>query len=213
MVAEDKKGRPIVKGEHVHHMDEDPTNNAPNNLKLMSMREHRSYHTKKMIERLQKPLTAGQVEQALGEGNSVKAAAKLLGVNGQTLRNRFPDLVEPKLRKHPIKIGPDVEKEILRYAADSTMSLKATAALLGVGYVSINRVCKRHGVKWVPVFCPHKQMGAKTQYRGQKTLRQSIIDGLIPAPGVDLKGRKLPKKLWQLWKELNEKRDAAPQAS
>lgn len=46
VVAELTIGRPILPGEHVHHIDFDKTNNAPSNLRVMSARDHHQLHAK-----------------------------------------------------------------------------------------------------------------------------------------------------------------------
>jgi hypothetical protein len=44
IVAEQKIGRPLRKGEVVHHVDGDKLNNDPNNLQVMSQRQHMREH-------------------------------------------------------------------------------------------------------------------------------------------------------------------------
>ena len=46
LVAEEKLGRPLRKGEVVHHIDGDYKNNDPNNLMILpSQREHAKLHS------------------------------------------------------------------------------------------------------------------------------------------------------------------------
>ena len=46
LVAEEKLGRPLRKGEVVHHIDGDYKNNDPNNLMILpSQREHVKLHS------------------------------------------------------------------------------------------------------------------------------------------------------------------------
>lgn len=47
LVAEKKIGRYLKKGEIVHHIDGDVTNNSPDNLSVMSQSEHCRLHFKK----------------------------------------------------------------------------------------------------------------------------------------------------------------------
>ena len=45
MVMEKKIGRPVLRGESIHHIDWNKSNNNPNNLHLFSNeKEHQDYH-------------------------------------------------------------------------------------------------------------------------------------------------------------------------
>jgi hypothetical protein len=53
LVAEKKFGRPILRGEQVHHIDHNPSNNDPANLEVMaSLAAHRLEHRKRSDLRL-----------------------------------------------------------------------------------------------------------------------------------------------------------------
>lgn len=55
IVAEEKLGRPLRRGEIVHHVDGDRLNNHPENLQVISRREHIRLHVRSMLDaRLQK---------------------------------------------------------------------------------------------------------------------------------------------------------------
>lgn len=54
LVMEEKLGRPIRKGEVIHHKDFNKLNNAPNNLLLLTRREHQqlpAFQARFIIER------------------------------------------------------------------------------------------------------------------------------------------------------------------
>lgn len=50
LVAEKKYGRKVAKGEIVHHINHDKLDNRPENLKIMLIGDHVSYHQRKHIE-------------------------------------------------------------------------------------------------------------------------------------------------------------------
>ena len=149
LIAEDTLGRPLERGEVVHHRDEDRTNNSPGNLQVMTQKEHRSHHGRVMAERNLAPISREMVVQAL-EGRSLKNAARLLKVDTQTLRNRYPDLTYPRQRKSPTVIDNprDLEK-VLAAAPDPNISLEELRKTVQMSAMTILRICKRNGVEWV----------------------------------------------------------------
>ena len=50
LIVEQSIGRHLTADEVVHHIDEDPSNNAIGNLRLMLKRDHDSLHTKQRWE-------------------------------------------------------------------------------------------------------------------------------------------------------------------
>ncbi|MCC3459783.1 MAG: HNH endonuclease [Oscillatoriales cyanobacterium] len=59
IIAEQTLGRSLKPGEIVHHMDEDKTNNSPENLVVCTASVHRQYHRKSLRQKLEadRPLT------------------------------------------------------------------------------------------------------------------------------------------------------------
>lgn len=54
VIAEQTLGRSLKPGEIVHHLDEDKTNNSPENLIVCSSTSvHRQYHRKSLRQRLE----------------------------------------------------------------------------------------------------------------------------------------------------------------
>lgn len=50
LIAEKILGRPLNKNEVVHHIDENPANNSPSNLAVMSRGRHTYIHKKGIME-------------------------------------------------------------------------------------------------------------------------------------------------------------------
>lgn len=53
IIAEQTLGRSLKIGEIVHHLDEDKTNNLPENLVVCSSFVHRQYHRKSLRQKLE----------------------------------------------------------------------------------------------------------------------------------------------------------------
>jgi hypothetical protein len=149
LVGEDIAGRVLERHEVVHHRDEDRTNNHPDNLQVMTQKEHRSHHGRRMAEINLAPITRQMVVEAL-EGRSLKNAARLLKVDTQTLRNRFPDLTLPRQRKSPTVIdNPRDLAAVLAAAPNPNISLEELRKSVQMSAMTILRICKRNGVEWV----------------------------------------------------------------
>jgi len=54
VVAEKKIGRPLIKGEQVHHIDGNRLNNCQSNLEVVLISEHASHHAKLNWEKARK---------------------------------------------------------------------------------------------------------------------------------------------------------------
>lgn len=176
LVAETILGRTLQQGEVVHHKDENRTNNAPDNLEVMSQREHRAHHGRIMAERNLAPITREMVIDAL-DGRSLKNAARLLHVDTQTLRNRYPDLCAPRQRKSPTKIDNPRDLEIVLAAApNKDIGLKELMRQVNMSAMTILRICKRNGVEWV------KKHRDKSTYPGRPSRKAQESDAKNSAP-------------------------------
>lgn len=150
LVAEDILGRPLRKGEVVHHHDEVRTNNAPSNLEVMTQHQHRAHHAKMTALANQIPLDRAEVARLLCEHGGVKPAARQLGVSHSTLRLRFPELCAPHQRKSPTKIeeAPHLDR-IRAAAADPQQGFREVCSAMQMSSRTMFRICERHGIEWV----------------------------------------------------------------
>lgn len=152
LVASDTLGRPLQKGEVVHHKDNCRTNNAPANLEVMTQAAHRQHHWAELADLLRIPLDETEVSDLLQETRSVKGAARLLGCSHSTLRLRFPELCAPFVRSSPLnvlsEVSPAALKRVLRDARDPNTGLRTTAQAVNMSYRTILRLCAKHGVVW-----------------------------------------------------------------
>ena len=149
LVAEDKLGRELQIGEHVHHIDGNRQNNSPKNLQVMSREDHLALHRPTLFLISKRVFDKEEVRSLLQKGG-LKYAAKMLHCHTQTLRNRFPELVAPYKRRAPTKIDdPKIISTILRLAADPTVGYYEVSKMTGVAWMTVLRICRRNGVMWV----------------------------------------------------------------
>jgi hypothetical protein len=187
LIAEDKMGRLLVRGECVHHDDEVPTNNHPDNLIVMTKSEHHRHHMRKIQGARLAALDPVQVEQALQE-LSLKNAAALLGVHTQTLRNRFPDLVAPHKRKTPTQVDdPEIIALIRELAPDPMIGYRQIALRFGIAAMTVKRICERENIPWTK----KTRKGEKRRPYRRRNASPSVSasDGSATAlvlPGIDL---------------------------
>jgi hypothetical protein len=159
LIGEDIAGRRLIQSddpnirECVHHIDDCRTNNTLQNLQIMTFSAHRAHHTKNMNHRRIAWLTDELVSEAL-VGRTIKHAAEYLGVDHNTLRNRFSEVLAPRKRRSPHRNfdDPRLVKQARKYAKDSKVSLKEACRLIGCSPVTLLKACRRHRIRWV-----HKQ--------------------------------------------------------
>lgn len=172
LVAESVLGRPIARGEIVHHVDENRSNNAPENLRVMHFSDHLRHHGAAGRERNLARLTREQVADALA-CRSIKNAARHLHVDAQTLRNRFPDLVRLKQRQSPTDPAhpPADILDAVRTAAESgAVGVKSLAGQLHLSARTILAICRHHGFPWIKK--RRSDYGQRrTTYRGKPIVR------------------------------------------
>lgn len=75
LVAERMLGRSIRKDEHVHHRNEDPSDNRPANLQVLTIREHRRLHNSTTT------LTDDEILALIKSGYTLKRLQEEHGVN------------------------------------------------------------------------------------------------------------------------------------
>lgn len=150
LVGADLIGRPLVKGEVVHHHNNIRHDNRPENLEVMTQAAHRKHHFAELGDLLRIPLEPGEVAAALKQAGTLKGAARLLGCSHNTLRLRFPELCLPHQRVSPTQIDNprDIER-ILQAAPRADVGIHALARELNMSTRTILRICERRGVKWV----------------------------------------------------------------
>lgn len=153
LVGEDLVGRPLRKGEVVHHHDEVRTNNAPANLQVMTGAAHRAHHNSTHGAKMQIPLPRAEVIAALDLTGGIKPASRMLGCSHSTLRLRFPDLCRPYQRTRPTRIlsdvPSDVVKLILKAARDPLVGIHEVSRARKMSTTTILRLCAQHEVQWV----------------------------------------------------------------
>ncbi|MBK8246404.1 MAG: HNH endonuclease [Gemmatimonadetes bacterium] len=93
LVAECSLGRLLLPGEQVHHRNEIPWDNRPENLEVLSTSEHCRRHSAIRYRTPMKPLTDDQVHIALA-GRTIRAAVQLLGCSVTLLYARFRHLLQ-----------------------------------------------------------------------------------------------------------------------
>ncbi len=157
LVAEDILGRPLHQDESkghrlseaVHHKDHVRTNNAPENLEIMTNIEHRRMHGRENAGKNLARLTEEMVRDALHLTKNIKSAAKFLHCEHMTLRRRFPDLVQPYKRKSPADFDdPQLIETVIRLAGNPGANTATISAETGLNPISVWRLCQKHNIPW-----------------------------------------------------------------
>lgn len=150
LVGADIVGRPLRKGEVVHHKNNIRHDNRPENLEVMTVEAHRRHHWAELADTLRIPIDVDALKRALAEAGSVKGAARILGIGHTVLRNRHPELCAPFQRQSPTYIdNPRDLDRIAKFAADPEIGYREAAKALKMHAVTIQRICKRNGWEWL----------------------------------------------------------------
>lgn len=157
LVGEDLVGRPLRVSkdpkvqECVHHLDHDPLNNDVLNLQVLTTSEHRALHSRAMAAARLAKITGEQVTAAL-QGRTIAQAARHLGVDKQTLRNRYPERIAHRQRASPNNYrDPALAERIRAYAVDPTKSWKQCYQELHLSPATLSKAAKHHKIVWTDV--------------------------------------------------------------
>ncbi len=145
LVMEKVLGRYLSGMEVVHHIDRNRMNNDPSNLMVMSDQEHKILHGKEDDHSANLP---EETVRAALLGRTTLEAAAFLGVHHQTLRNRFPHLLQ--LRRSPCDpYSPETEAAVRVAAADSSVGYQQFASDTGISSQVAKAICDRLGIVWI----------------------------------------------------------------
>lgn len=165
IVVEDHLGRKLIDDEVVHHINECKTDNRIENLQIVSRREHARIHNQLEQWMIAADLTEDRVREAL-QGRTTLEAAEFLGVNHNTLRNRFPHLLS--IRRSPHNPFDPHVIELVRVAAqDNQVDIKTFARQTGISAAVSKRICEINGFEWIR---KSRKGEKRRQYRRRTTI-------------------------------------------
>lgn len=99
-IMEDHLGRKLRPSEHVHHINEDKTDNRIENLVVVSNSEHQRLHR---LGKSTNPDRRDEIENLLGLGWTQTKIADHMGITQSTV-SRYKDRIEGKTRSKAVVI-------------------------------------------------------------------------------------------------------------
>lgn len=169
LMMEDHLGRKLGKDEVVHHVNFLKTDNRIDNLEVMSCADHIRVHNALPTGAGKVDLTDEMVREAL-QGRTTAEAAAHLGVNHQTLRNRFGYLLSKRRSPHNPH-DPHVIDMVREAAKDSAIGMREFARQTGISAVVTKRICETNGIHWVQ---KSRKGEKRRQYRRKKPTQTAL---------------------------------------
>lgn len=145
LVAECYLGRILKSSEVVHHKNRCRHDNRWSNLLVLSRRQHAALHAEE--DRGVAPWLPERRVRAALRGRSTLDAARLLGVNHQTLRNRFGHLLT-KRRSPGGPFDPAVVAKVRQLARDPKVGTIAACRILGMAQATLRACREKHRIPW-----------------------------------------------------------------
>lgn len=134
----------------IHHDNRNKADNRIENLIACTRSEHMAIHRAETRAMKFLPLDSEMIRAALQETHSLKTAAVLIGCSTETIRNRFPELVEPYKRRSPNKLNDtELLETVRRCAADPNIGYRETATMCGAAWTTVRQICRTNGIEWV----------------------------------------------------------------
>lgn len=172
--------RKIENGEEVHHIDFNGKNNLPENLKIMNIHEHRSYHRKFNNEKLWKN------PEYIEKMKIVARSPKNYSWNGRRSGKQNPAYFH-------------IPFDVITETAKTFKTLKGTSKALGIAHTKLQREIMWSGYKDWSTFCEvyniQKSKYSTAKVKGDKyALNHKIKSiepyGIIPVYDLTVPGYK-----------------------
>lgn len=163
----------------IHHDNRERADNRIENLMPYTRSEHIAIHRAEKREQHLLPLDFERVRTALEQTHSLKMAAALLGCHTQTIRNRFPELVEPYKRRPPSQLDDTQLLALVRQcAADPQKGYRETATLCGAAWTTVRKICEANGIEWIakPKAYQKRDVPKKNRVAARSSSDPELID-------------------------------------